>query len=136
MFDRLHTQWRQLKASRPGHRFRDRYERHRNSNNAPKTVWRIVRIVIALALIAIAVVFMFIPGPAVVFYFFAGALLATDSLPVARLLDWTEVQARRIGAKGRREWRRLPTVGRIAVAALGVGLSATGTLLFYRFVAH
>lgn len=136
MFARLHTQWRQMKASRPGHRFRDRYDRHKKSSNAPKTVWLVVRILAAVLLLLVGGVFMFIPGPAVVFFFFAGALLATDSLPVAKLLDWTEVQARKIGSKVRRLWRKLPTAGRVAVAALGLCLSATGTLLFYRFVSN
>ncbi|MBA4138294.1 MAG: hypothetical protein C0518_13360 [Opitutus sp.] len=136
MFDRLQKQWEQLKTSRPGHRFRDRYDRSRKSHNGPKFFWRIVRIAAAVALIGLGAVFMFIPGPAILFYFFAGALLATDSLPMAKLLDWTEVQARKIGSKARRFWRKLTPGGRIAVATLGLCLSVTGTLLFYRVVVN
>lgn len=136
MFDRLHTQWRQLKASRPGHRFRDRYERNRHSHDKLKLVWRVVRVALAAVLTAIGVLLVFIPGPAILFFALAGALLATDSLPLAKVLDWTEVRARQLGAKIRRHWRRLPTSGRIVVTAVALCLSATGTLLLYRFVAN
>jgi hypothetical protein len=136
MFDRFKTQWEQLKASRPGHRFRDRYERNQKSHNGPKVFWRVVRVAAATGLIALGVVFVFIPGPAILFFALAGALLSTDSLPVAKLLDWIEVHARRIGAKVRRVWRRLSPVARFAVAALGVCVSAGTTLLFYRVMAN
>lgn len=136
MLERFKSQWQALKASRPGHRFRDRYERHQRSHNAAKHFWRVVRVFAAAGFVAIGALFVVIPGPAIVFFFVAGALLATDSLPMAKALDWCEVHLRKIGSKVRRVWRRLSLGARVAVATLGVALSATGTLLFYRFVAN
>lgn len=136
MLERFKSQWNALKASRAGRRFRDRYERHQRSPSAAKHVWRVVRVLSAAGLVAVGVLFVFIPGPAIVFFFFAGALLATDSLPMAKALDWSEVRLRKSGSRLRRVWRGLSLRARVVVATLGVALSATGTVLFYRFVAN
>jgi hypothetical protein len=136
MFDRLKTQWRQLEESRPGHRFRDRYERHQRDRNAPKLLWRIVRIGAAVALVLIGGVFMFIPGPAILFYALAGALLATDSLPVAKLLDWSEVKIRQLWRWARQRWERLSTAGKVIVSTFSLALSAGATFLAFRLMAR
>lgn len=136
MLDRFKSQWHALKRSRPGHRFQERYERNRQSRNAPKLVWRVVRVLLSVVFIVLGILFMFIPGPAIVFYAVAGALLSTDSLPVAKALDWGEVRGRRLGRWIARRWQPLPRAAKIAISALGVCGSATSTWLFYRFVAH
>lgn len=60
-----------------------------------------LRLVGALVALAIAVVLTVMPGPAVVFYFIAGMLIAADSVIAARLLDRTESGVR----KWWRRWR-------------------------------
>ena len=47
-----------------------------------------------VALILIGFVLMFIPGPAVVMFGLAAALLAEDSLRIAKALDWLELKIR------------------------------------------
>lgn len=136
MFDRFKSQWTALKRSKPGHRFQDRYERNKRSKNAPKAIWRIVRVIAAAGLVALGVVFMFIPGPAIVFFALAGALLSTDSLPVAKALDWCEVRGRKIGRWIAKRWNPLPAAAKITIGAIGACGSVTSTWLFYRFVAH
>lgn len=136
MFDRFKSQWTALKRSRPGHRFRDRYERNKQSKNAPKMIWRVVRVIAAAGFVALGIVFMFIPGPAILFYALAGALLSTDSLPVAKALDWTEVHSRKLGRWIAAKWNPLPTPAKFTIGALGACGSVTSTWLFYRFVAH
>lgn len=136
MFDRLKSQLAALRRSRPGHRFQDRYERNRASHNALKVLWRIVRVAIAAGFVALGVVFMFIPGPAIAFYAIAGALLATDSLPVAKALDWVEVRSRRAGRWIVTKWNPLPIAVKVTLGTLGACGSVTSTWLFYRLVAH
>ncbi|MBI2510676.1 MAG: hypothetical protein HYV96_01740 [Opitutae bacterium] len=136
MFDRLKSQWAALKRSRPGHRFQDRYERNLQSRNGAKTLWRIVRIVIAAGFVVLGVLFMFIPGPAIAFYAIAGALLATDSLPLAKLLDWIEVRSRRMARWAAAKWQPLPLAAKLTLGTLGVCGSITSTWLLYRFVAQ
>jgi hypothetical protein len=132
MVKRLKAQWKALEASRPGRRFQDRYERHRRSRSGAKIVWRIVRFALAVAVVALGAVFMFIPGPAILFYFIAGALLATDSLPVAKVLDWLEVRLRALWRWACRWWARRSLPAKIALGGIGFALSAVGTLMAYR----
>lgn len=134
MLDRFKSQWVALRRSKPGRRFQDRYERNRRSPNAPKMLWRVVRVAIAAGLVALGVVFMFIPGPAIVFYGLAGALLSTESLPLAKLLDGMEVRARRLSRWIAEKWNPLPALAKITLGALGACGSVTSTWLFYRFV--
>ena len=136
MFDRLHQQWQQLAASRPGHRFRDRYERNKRDKNGAKLLWRVVRVAAAAIFVCIGAVFMFIPGPAILFYGIAGALLSTDSLPVAKFLDWCEVRGRQLGRWVKRRWARMSMAGKVAISTFSVVLSASATILFYRLMAR
>ena len=50
---------------------------------------------LAGVLTLVGFVLIFVPGPAFVFLGLAAALLAEESLAVARALDWTEVKIRR-----------------------------------------
>jgi hypothetical protein len=136
MFAKFQHQWQALRTSRPGHRFRDRYERNQSSKDGLKLFWRVVRIAVAAGLVVVGLGFMFIPGPATLFFVIAAALLATDSLPLAKLLDWTEVKTRRLGARARRRWRRLSPFSRASVAALGIAVSLASSVLFYRIMAR
>jgi hypothetical protein len=77
-------------------------------------------------LIAVGVVLMFIPGPAVVMYALAGALLAEDSLPVARALDWTEVRIRHLVKWCQRVWKRAGTAARAAIVLLALVVAGAG----------
>ncbi len=130
----ISLQGRILPTGKPGRRFRDRYHRQQRSGQSHGPGPRVARIILAVLAAAIGVVLIFIPGPAVVFFLFAGALLATDWLPVARLLDWGETHARRIGTRVRRLWEKLSWAGRVAVVAAGAGLSAAVSFGFYRLL--
>lgn len=80
---------------------------------------RVLLLGLAVLLTAIGVVLMFIPGPAILFFFLAGALLAEESLPVARGLDWAELRLRAAWNALRRWWSRRSTSAgaRLLVAA-------------------
>lgn len=108
----------------PGRRFRNRYRSHRRSRSS-KSLWRrLQRILLAVVALAIGVVLVFIPGPAILFFFMAGALLASDWLWMARTLDWLEVRLRAGWRRAQRWWKRLPWAGRIALLVAGGSLSA------------
>ncbi len=94
----------------------------------------IVRLVLAALSTIVGFVLVFIPGPAVLFFFIAGALLATDWLPVARLLDWGEVHARRIWQWVHRIWKKLSPAARVALMVTGGVLGAAASFGFYRLM--
>ena len=125
-------QWHGLQRSSPGHRFQNRYasaQRHR----AHIPAWRrILQLVIALGLVSIGVVLVFIPGPAVLFFALAGAMLASESRLVARGLDWAELRLRHGWHRSARFWINLGRGGRMALVLLGVALIAAAGLVAWR----
>jgi hypothetical protein len=125
--------WRELRRGRPGRRFQARYERARQQKRA-RAAERIVLALIAVVFLAIGIVLVFIPGPAIPFFFLAGGLLATESLWVARFMDWSEVKLRLIIAAGKRFWRHLPMPGRVAVSLFATCCSAATAYLGYRLL--
>jgi hypothetical protein len=85
---------------------------------------RIVRIVLAVVMFAVGVVLVFIPGPAILFFLLGGALLAAESLVVARAMDWLEVRIRAAWRWGKTRWDRLPLGAKIAIAVAALVLGA------------
>jgi hypothetical protein len=91
----------------------------------------ILRFLLAAVAAAIGFVLVFIPGPAVLFFLIAGALLAADWLPVARLLDWGEVRGRRGWHRAERLWKKLSRPARVAVVTTAALAGAALTCGFY-----
>jgi hypothetical protein len=137
MRDILRQQWCSLKKGRPGHRFQQRYEvakKARHAKSGMHQVFRVFRMVLAVGAMAVGFVLMFIPGPAVIFYFIAGSLLASESKVVARLLDWAEVKARAVGKRAQNHWNKLPQWGRSVLVGCGACISAASAYVSYRLM--
>jgi hypothetical protein len=98
---RLQALWKRVRKLPPGVRFQSIHREQRNRSPAVKAA------LFGIALLSFAggLVLLFIPGPAVLFFALAGALLATQSIWVARRLDQGEVWGRKAVASVRR-WRR------------------------------
>ena len=129
----LREHWRELRRGRPGHRFQERYERARAEQRCGAGE-RVVLIILAVLFLSIALILSVFPGPALPFFFLAGGLLASESRFVARFMDWSEVRTRKIAAWLKRQWRRLPATGRIAVLAFGASCSLATAYLGYRII--
>lgn len=115
----LKRRWRAFAALPSGERFA-RF--HAQQKDAPAWVKPLL-IVAAVASIAVGVVLVFIPGPAFVFFGLAGAMLATQSVHVARLLDRLEVVTRALLRRARTRWDALRRRGRT------VGSDGSGAVL-------
>src|SRR5262245_55805591 len=102
MFAKLEAKWSQLKHDRPGERFQNFRQSERDRPGWVHALY----FGAAFVLLAIGVVLVFIPGPAVLFFALSGGLFATQSTWVARRLDATEVWARKQFTSIRRWWRR------------------------------
>ena len=94
MIRKLKEQWRELRKAPPGCRFRKRYERRKQERKTPLA--RIGWTVLAALLIAIGIVALPLPGPGTVVIAVGLALLAQESLIVAKLCDRLEVAIRRL----------------------------------------
>src|SRR3982751_1868031 len=98
---------RDLQNGTPGRRFRRHYDIAHRPGNELSIIRRIIRFLIALVAMAVGVVLTFMPGPAVLFFALAGALLATESRGVATALDWSELKLRDVFLSVRRYWNSL-----------------------------
>jgi hypothetical protein len=125
MWSDLKQSWRTLERGAPGRRFRQRYAEAQRRLGVP--LWhRVLRMVVAGLLVVVGVVFVFMPGPAIIFFALAGALVATESHAVARALDGGEVRVRGWSRRRLRDWRRGSWLERGLVVAGGVALAALG----------
>lgn len=84
--------WRELWRDAPGRRFARRYERLRGQ--ARGRAGRVLRGLLGMVLVAVGIVFMPLPGPGFVPVLVGAALLAGESLRVARWLDRAELRVR------------------------------------------
>ena len=129
----LSRQWRSLGAGTPGRRFRDRYERNRRNKNR-SWLGRALRFFLAAVAFVAGVLLTVLPGPATPLFFLSGALLATDWLWMARVMDRGEVWLRRIFRPVARFWHRLPVYGRVALLLATTTASVLTSYTVYRLM--
>src|SRR5687767_11804866 len=101
MLRRLNALWKRLEALESGERFQTLHREQQDKPPALKATY----LGVAVASFLAGVVFIFIPGPAVLFFAFSGALLATQSSRVARALDVAELRGRKALDPIRARWR-------------------------------
>lgn len=98
MFQRFRRDWQLLRSGAPGERFQ-RYHRQRRS---PDGGMRVGPLVAGALVVLVGIVLLPAPGPGIIVVAVGCALLAGESLRVARLMDRSETALR--SAVGR--WRR------------------------------
>jgi hypothetical protein len=128
----LKRQWHGLQRSQPGHRFQNRYASARRHRDQVPTWQRLLQLGASLVLLAAGVVFVFIPGPAILFFALAGAMLASESRTVARALDWTELRIRSGWHRAARFWSGLGVGGRVALLSLLAALVGAAGFVAWR----
>nr|CAA9251848.1 hypothetical protein AVDCRST_MAG63-1956 [uncultured Armatimonadetes bacterium] len=95
MRERIQAAWESFRACAPGTRCQERYWRRREAGGRAGTVRRVFG---GLAVVALGVVLIPLPGPGGLIILFGLALVGGEVLPLARLLDWAEVWARAVWA--------------------------------------
>jgi hypothetical protein len=93
MIRKLKEQWRELREAPPGKRFSLRYERRAKQRETPAA--RIGWSALAVLLILAGLVALPLPGPGTVVMAAGLALLAQESLTVAKLCDRLELAIRK-----------------------------------------
>lgn len=130
---RMKRSLQDFRASEPGRRFRDRYERRHEETRSRLSPSSILYVVGGVLLV-IASIFL---GPAPGFGFgtaFIGlALLASEIYFMAYFLDKAEVKLRSLGREFRDIWRTLPLAGRALLVAVAVLLVFALLYGLYRF---
>ncbi len=80
----------------PGQRFQHRYWRHRSSRHSRPMIVRLALLALGALVGVIGLLMLVLPGPGVLALAVSGALFASESLAIARLLDRLEYRIRSI----------------------------------------
>lgn len=95
----LRRRWQKIKAIPPGKRFQERYYRRQNKREQRSQLKKIVLMLFGVAIILFGMFLWFVPGPGWLTIFVGAAIIAGESLIIARLLDWLEVKLRKVFKK-------------------------------------
>src|SRR5215203_3288022 len=136
MFQGLKKEWKAFKASQPGKRFQERYEKSQEERKDQPWYARFAKPLIALVLIAGGIVLCFIPGPGIPLLVIGAGLFADYSLVLAKGLDWTEVRLRKFFKWAKAWWKHASLLAREGVVAAGVLVAAALGYGGYRFLIH
>ena len=85
-----------------------------------------------LALIALGVVLLFVPGPGILLILLGCGLLARESRRMAAALDWAEPRVRAATRRARAAWGRASPPLRALAMALALAVSVAAAWLMYR----
>ncbi len=137
--EKLHEDWQRFKESDPGCRFQDRYHRHQAagrdaSGRGRSSMRRIVNAGIGFAVAGAGIVMLVAPGPGIAALVIGLGLVAGESLLVARMLDWSEVQLRRLGRWSLRLWRRMSVPLRVGTGLVVLVAAASAAYGLYVLV--
>ncbi len=127
MLRTIREDWGQFKASKPGHRFRDRYRHHWRSSHQRSSQSRfyfrkVLFIVGGVAIALGSIVLAPLPGPGLGTLLLGLVILATELRIIAGFFDRAEVKFRRPLRRAKGTWASLPRRARIffgAVASIG-----------------
>jgi len=139
MIGRMRDAWRRFQASKPGHRFRDRYRRRQQSGQG-RVAFQKVLLIITGILITVASLLLALlaplPGPGWGTLLLGLVILAGELLILARFLDRAEVKLRGPARRAKVVWTRLPTAIRllidIAIPVCGAVLGLWALLSVFR----
>lgn len=126
--------WNGLRRGIPGRRFQDRYDRARRHRDRIGWWRRATKIAIGLLAFGIGLVEIIFPGPAVLFFLLSGTLLATESLTMARVMDWMEVHGRQLWTWAHRTWNSFSTTARIGVVIVLLALLTLAGVVAHRLL--
>jgi len=104
----LRSSFSDLRAGKPGRRFRDYYSR-RHGDEGGRTVRKWALVTAGWALITMGALLSLVPGvPGLALAIPGAALVSANSRFFARSLDWLELRARRLLGRNKKAARRRP----------------------------
>ena len=130
MYKTLKKEWQWLRRSRPGERFQNRYRRTRRDKHRDETAPRILRLTLAVLAFVVGICVIPLPLPEIPFFLVSGALLATESLALAKALDRFEKRGHRFFRTTRRKLGLPVAAERFFAPAMLVGSLVVTSLIF------
>jgi putative transmembrane protein PGPGW len=124
MLEKVKENWQQFKKSEPGHRFQDRYHRRQQNIQGQWNIGKLFNIVGGIVIALAGLFFMPAPGPGSAIIFVGLGLLGSESLSVARFLDWAEVRLRELAQQSKDIWTRSSIPVKILISLIILGCVA------------
>ncbi len=116
MIERIKRDWRLFAASRPGHRFRERYRLHRRGRRRGFDLVRLLYVAGGLVLIVVSTLFGWLPVLGWGTVFLGLGIIAGESYPVAYLMDRLEVRARKLFRPLGKRLVKLPAWAQLSIS--------------------
>ena len=117
MLETIKCSWQRFKADPPGKRFQLQFKRRHEVARTP--LQKALVLGGGVLLTAVGILLFFLPGPGVLFVLLGAALIAQQSLTVARALDWTEIRLRKLLARSFGVWRHFSAALKIFLGRFG-----------------
>jgi hypothetical protein len=118
MIERIRINWHIFARGRPGLRFRDRYRLHQSRRRGGFDIVRISYIGGGAFLIALSVLFGWLPVLGWATAILGLSMIAGEFYPVARLMDRLEVKVRTLLGPLGRAFVRMPTWAQFSVSTM------------------
>ena len=130
----LKATWQRLKQAAPGSRFQNEYHVHRETSRGKWS--RVLSIAASVVIVAVGIVALPAPGPGFLVIAVGAALLARESLAIARAADWVELRLRDVIKWAHTWWKGAGWAARSAVLVLALMVAGlAGYLAYERFFA-
>lgn len=130
MFQSFKETWDKIQDDPPGERFYRQY--HRRQEARETVLNRVLFIGVALVFLIIGIIFIFTPGPGLLFIFVGLGLIAQESLWLSKALDKLEVYLRRWVDWGKEQWNDSSRVVQVLIITVIVMISAGALYVAYR----
>ena len=95
MFEKAKEDWRRLKESKPGHRFKDHYHQRQQSRSGGFSLRAVFIMSLGTLVLLGGVIAVPLPGPGWLIILLGLGMFAGESKLIARFLDRVEVRLRR-----------------------------------------
>jgi hypothetical protein len=134
-FEAMRERWQEFNEGKPGKRFQQIHQR-RGRRQGKTSVWRKWGyIALASVLIFAGLFFLAVPGPGLLILAPGLALLAAESLTVAKFLDWAELKTRPLYLWAKARWKKAGRKTRLLILlAMGACGLAAAALAYFWFV--
>lgn len=117
----LKSHWQHLKKSPPGQRFKDFYEARQKERTDGQEWKRILYVGLGVVISLGGIILLGMPGPGLLVVAFGLALIASEFLVIARLLDRAELWLRKMAHRTIQGWRKMRPYQRgLSILALSV----------------
>ena len=136
MWRALKRHWHELRSSRPGHRFQEQYERHQRARHQHSLIRKFAQPAAGFVILAAGIFFCVFPGPGLPLVVIGAALLAGESLLVARPMDWLELRIRKMLSWLWRTWSHTTLTGKCAAVVLVMAAASGVCYGGYQFFVH